>query len=495
MDAKETLTIKPSCAGKSSLIPKIPLVGIVIALIASTAFYLSRMHDQQVWQALHGYHEENLLEKEEPLYLDFYQKRLAIEQKGSKAQVTLIKNAISRKDKKALSHIILSDRSFRTYLSQKASIYFSPKQQELWIKHNSILTAQLSRLSTYRFALIPEIFIVSPSLANLVTYNFIDNRIESFLSNILIFLLLCAIAENFIRRSVILGAFFISSITYAGTYLFIADSFTAPLQTLNGVVYFFGFAIISAFVKSQYPEKFRHSKRYFVIALLLLGFKIIVDVYFNVFSLILLIGLIPLCISGVLLGWFSSRFTLKNQDQLSTETHLQALLPKKSRHQYAEALTGLNRFNFKYARQVLQVLRTEHPDSLRILESSYHLEKLKPDEPSFWALAEARIENCLITQNYPEMLLIFQDIQKAAPSRDSASKHISTDHYLKILIVFIRHGNTEKAEHAFMFLELAGNQTLIKEACKLLIDVFSQKQDVQKKAHYLALLESYVDVD
>lgn len=494
MDSKEALIRKQSIADKNSLIPKLPIIGIIFALMASTSFYLCHTNDEQAWQGLYAYHADHLLQEEKLIYQDFYHKRLAIEQKGSAAQLSVINNAIKQKDKQALSHIILSDRSFRIYLAQKASIHFSTEQKNLWESHNTILTKKLSELSTYRFALIPELFIESPSITNLLTYNFIDNQFVNFLSNSILLLILCCIAENFIKRNIVLGAVVISSLVYSCTYLFIADSFTPPLQAMNGIVYFFSFAIFSAFVKSEYPTKFAGSKRYLLIGLLLFCFKIALDSYFEIFSLASLISLIPLCIIALALGWFFKSFSRQNQEPLYPDRQIQKPLSNKARHQYSEALSGLSRFNFSYARQALQALRREYPDSINILESSYHLEKLQTEESNFWRLAESRIEHYLVTQNYTEMLSIFQDIQKTAPSRNLAGKHISPDHYLKILMVFVNHGDIEKAEHAFMFLELAGNRTLVKEACKLLIETFSQKQNRQKTEHYQALLESYTDI-
>jgi hypothetical protein len=493
MDSEKALIRRLSILGKSSFKPKLPIIGIIFALIASVSFYLCRTHDEQIWQELYSYHAEHLLQKEKLIYQDFYYKRLAIEQKGSESQLTAIKKAIKQKDKQTLSHIILSDRSFRTYLNQKASIYFSSKQKDLWINNNTTLTTQLNQLTTYRFALIPELFIASPSISNLITYNFIDNRLENLLSNIVLFLLLCSIAETFIKRGLVLGALSISSLVYGCAYLFIADSFSAPLQAPHGMIYFLFFMLSSAFIKYQYPKKFAKTKRYFLIGLLLFSLKIALDSYFNLFNMDVLMSLIPIFIIGLTLGWFIILINIKNQGQLSTEDNTQEFLTKRSRHQYSEALSALSRFNFNYSRQALQALRQEHPDSLRILESSYHLEKLKPEESNFWTLAESRIEHCLMTQNYNEMLSIFQDIQKTAPSRHQAGRHISPDHYLKILLVFVNHGDIPKAEQAFMFLDLAGNQTLVKEACKLLIETFSQKQNSSKKEHYQALIDSYID--
>ena len=107
-------------------------------------------------------------------------------------------------------------------------------------------------------------------------------------------------------------------------------------------------------------------------------------------------------------------------------------------------------------------------------------------------LAQLRIDDALSKQDYPSMQSIFQDIQQSAPNRQSAKKHISADNYLKMLVLFLQHNDTEKAEHAFMFLELAGQKALVQEACLLLIKTFSEKKHVKKKTHYQALYENYL---
>ncbi len=493
MDSKESLIRKITNFGRLCFIRKVPIIGFVVALLASAAFYLCHAYDQKVWQTLYNYHSEHLLEKEQLLYQDFYQKRLAIEQKGSEAQLKVITDAITQQDKKALTYIILSDRSFRDFLSQKASIYFSTKQKDHWLSHNTTLTKHLNQLSSYRFALIPEQFIASPSIANLVTYNFVDTSLVNFLSNIFILLILCCIIEQYLKRSWILGAFLMASIIYACSYLFVADSFTPPLQSLNGIVYFFCFALFSAMFKAQYPTRFSNSKLLVFIGLCILAVKITLDIYMHLLTAHILTCLIPLCLFGLILGWLVTLPTAIKTESLPSDIKPSDFLSKQTRHLYSEAMTGLSRFNFRYARQVLEKLRSEQPNSLNILESSYHLEKLQPDESSFWTIAETRIEHCLVSQNYLDMVSIFQDVQKAAPSRLKAGQCISADHYLKILIVFVNHGDTEKAERAFMFLELAGNEVLVKEACKLLIERFSQAQNIHKKEHYMALLESYAE--
>ena len=62
-----------------------------------------------------------------------------------------------------------------------------------------------------------------------------------------------------------------------------------------------------------------------------------------------------------------------------------------------------------------------------------------------------------------------------------------------MLVIFNEFGNIEKAEQAFMFLELSGNSEVVKEACKLLIEAFKKRKDTHKKQQYQALLDDYLE--
>lgn len=489
MDAKETLINTPS------LSKKIPILGIIFVLIASAAFYLCRTQNLYAWTSIYDYYSEHLLQQEKLLYQDFYYKRLAIEQRGTQSQLDSIKQAIANQEHKALSKIILTDRSFRIFLTQKAPIYFSATQKQQWIEHNKALSLKLHTLSEYRFAIIPELFITRPAITNLFTHIFVDTNSLNFLSNIVLFLLLAIFIERLIKRRLFCTLLLVSSLAFSCLYLFIGSSFSAPLTALNGTIYLMAALCLSYFLKHHYRIKCQRSNLYLFLALSLLTSKIILDIYSNIFSDDFLISLIIICLCGVLASWFYLQFNDSDTALLNTEGNNTEHLPSHARQKYSEAFLGLSRFNFEYARTLLRRLRESYPNSLNILESSYYLEKLQPDEANFWSLAQIRIEHCLVTQDYKGMLAIFHDIQKAAPKRQSASKHISPEHYLKMLVIFIQHGDIVKAEHAFMFLELAGDPYLVKDACKLLIDIFSKKHNLKKQSHYQDLLDRYLEAN
>lgn len=478
MDSKKTLTLR------------FPLFGIIFMLIASAAFYYCRTQDSAMWFEIDNYYSHFLLKQEKPLYLDFYQKRLSIEQQGSAEHLETIKSAIDEKNNAELTKLVLSDRGFRDFLKQKVPIYFSEKQKEYWQTHNLVISAYLNQLPTYRFAIIPEIFTTAPEITVLFTHIYIEKDLINFISNIVILFLLFWLAESYLNRALVIGVTFSTILLNALIYLVIANSLSPPLQGLNTLLYVVVACLISFIMHQYYFISVKKPVYYCLIAVFIICSKIALDVYQGIFHKEILIALLLLSPIAFISAWFCPDFF--KQTNTKAIRAIKDPMSPSLRKDYTEALSALSRFNFKYARQQLRSLSEKYPESDLVTESSYHLEKLVSDEAFFWSLAQKRVDKSLIRENYPDMLSTFQDIQKAAPSRNLAGKNLTPDHYLKMLVVFLKQGDIEKAEHAFMFLELSGDRTLVNEACKLLIEIFSKRHNLKKQQHYQALYDSYL---
>ena len=136
MDSKETLDKQALAYPEPLRKFRFPIVGVILTLIASMAFYACHTHDKKVWKQLYEYHSIHLLKIEKSHFQDFYSKRLLIENLGSANELASIKSAIQSNHRKQLTKLILSDRSFRIFLEQKAPIYFSPEERVYWQTHN-----------------------------------------------------------------------------------------------------------------------------------------------------------------------------------------------------------------------------------------------------------------------------------------------------------------------------------------------------------------------
>lgn len=483
---------------EKTLIHRVPYIAISLTLIASVIFYFTRDHDAEVWQKIDSFYVDHLLQIEQPLFLDFYQKRLNIEQTGSAARLSYLSALAAEKQTTTLSREIISDRGFGAYLDQKAPLYFSDKQFQRWRQDKNTLKSYLSQLSTSRFAIIPESFRSNPTFASLFSYPFIDIQRLNLVSNLFLFLLLCSFAEQRLNRITLSQFLAASVVVHASLYLCIANILTPPLYGLNMQVYVLFSLFFTTFIRLNFPftrTDFSSNKLFYssfiVICLLMIG-KIVLDTFSGMFNAIFLVCLAGLCSGISIISWFIATRSQLKQKPPEPHTAQPASLQAELRKPYSEALNAVSKFNFNYARQQLRLLLKEAPQSTQIVESSYHLEKLVPEDPAFWQLAKTRIEASLISNNYADMLAIFQDIQTAAPSKSRATEHISPEHYLKMLVLFVKQSHLEKAEHAFMFLELNGKAALVQEACRLLIEAFAKKHNVKKQQHYQALLDHYL---
>ena len=87
------------------------------------------------------------------------------------------------------------------------------------------------------------------------------------------------------------------------------------------------------------------------------------------------------------------------------------------------------------------------------------------------------------------MKRLFQDIQKNAASKQRAKKSLEPEYYHKMMMVFVKNDDLNKAEQAFLFLELAGQKEIIKDACQLLIQEFKSRRISAKQQQYQMLFE------
>lgn len=476
---------------KETLIHKLPLTGCLICLLMSIAYVSAYLYDKPIYKNLYTYHAQHLLALETPIYEDFYSKRLVIEQQGSATKLSQFRAAIKNQSHAELSQFILSDRSFRPYLAEKSRVIFSPDEAEKWRTHSAMINTQQNQLSLYRFALLPEYFSEHPSSFKLLSYVFVDQSVLNFSLNLAILLALFILMETKTRRSRLWGCLLSVCVLHGISYLLFADSQTAPL---SGPLVWVCF--LSSLTMAWYVRYCRHSsdKRlclYVAGGLLVFIAKLCLDLYFSFIQPAQIVGLILAMASGIVLGWPCFSLLAKEpvrQEQPAPEDHPQ--LSDEQRQQFKEALAALTRFNFSYAREQLRAIDESALDYPALLESRYQLEKLKPEDGYFYPLAEARIRFYVQTDNYTELLNIFHDIQFYVGTRQNIKTNMCPDCFLQMMIVFIQRNNIEKAEQAFMFLELNENKAIVKDACQLLIDHFKRTRIPSKAAHYKALHES-----
>jgi hypothetical protein len=152
-------------------------------------------------------------------------------------------------------------------------------------------------------------------------------------------------------------------------------------------------------------------------------------------------------------------------------------------------MESISVFSFDKARAQLTLMSEHYPDFPEVMEQRYHIEKLYPDDAFYWACARDLVNYSVAHNDYDRMVFIFEDTQKNAPSKQHAKTSLEPEYYHKMLAVFIAHNDLNKAEKAFLFLELAGNKDIIKDACQLLIHEYKARGIRVKQQQYQMLYE------
>lgn len=479
MDAKETLA-------------RLPLTGSLFAILLGITFVLCRLHDQPIQTAVSAYHSQHLLKTEAPIYEDFYSKRLAIERLGSADRLAQFKSAQKNKLDSLISEFILSDRSFQPYLNEKSHLFFSAKEVDQWRNQRQHLEQLLLRLSSYQFALIPEQFKAAPEFSRLFSNLFMETEILNLFSNILCLMILFVLLEAYLIRRRFWAVLFCLGLTHASLYLLFADSLSAPLSGANVVIYFmFGLALtryLRAYFRSRTAIRLCLSS---LISILFIV-KALLDIYYQFIFPAQSAGILLAAFTGVILAFMDFIWRPKPQavDMNITKAETVTDLPADLRRVYQEALTALTRFNFAYARSSLAQLHTQVPESVQLLESRYHLEKLHPGEGHFWPLLKARLEQAIKYKDYSLLCKLFFDMQKNVDIEQESKNLLSPTAYLKIMHIFLEHHNLEKAEQSFNLLKTIADKSTVKQACQLLIEHFARKKLLAKQANYQALYDN-----
>ena len=179
------------------------------------------------------------------------------------------------------------------------------------------------------------------------------------------------------------------------------------------------------------------------------------------------------------------------QAQMKAKTGLEeySQVEMHRRTELAQVMESISIFNFDKARDQLRLMSEQYPNSPEVMEQRYHIEKLYPNEAFYWSCARKLVNYAVAHQDYARMKFIFEDTQKNAPSKQRAKISLEPEYYHKMMAVFVAHEDLNRAEKAFLFLELAGQKDIIKEACLSLIDEFKSRGSRVKQQQYQMLLE------
>ncbi len=472
------------------------IASVCIALVCIGVFLLCSFHDRPLKaQLFEIYEESGLLDLEAPLYLEFLQRRFNIEQLGSAKKIDQVSHWIEADKVAPLVLDILRNDAFREYIQAEGNLFLSPEQFDQWRdwrlgKAQAIYVELLS----HKMVLLPD----DNSIADLVTYTFVQPTTFALIIALAFLLLLGWSVE---QRLGALGAIQLGilSTVFLGLLYRLFASDAAPY--IYGISFFVlpWFAvIIGSSCRDLYDalagEGFSRRALMKCIGAVLGSLLFAIHVAVNVFLLdqgsesqwLLGVGLLAMTILFALTG--INMFETSGQEQ-DGEPDDEINKEWEYRVALAEAMDLISSLDFEAAKQQLRKMIQLYPTDPEVLKQLYLVEKLQPDGLSYWACMVDLIQLGIRNKDYALMRMLFADIQKNASSKALARERLKPEHYHKMMAVFVEHDDMEKAEQSFLFLELAGQQNIIKDACLLLKQEFRNRRNIDKEQQYQMLLE------
>jgi len=463
------------------------------ALALISIFLLCDSVDQPLHDALlNEYQNTGLLELERPLYLEYLERRYNIDRQGSPGYIKQVRHWIDAENDQALILAIIRDAGFYEYLLTEGRLFLAPSVHQNWYDQRQQRVIPLEdNLLTDKLSLKPD----GNSVADLVTYSFVHQQWLGLVLSLLVMMVLGPFTEARVGRLGALQLGLVSAILLGLLYRLASDH-SAPLLSGSGnflVAWFaLGLSDCARNIRSRKTLKTRLSGPLLIAAgiILLFGTKLLLESGF----LELPLQLVWLQ-SGALVAMTAVFFwTGLNLGSKSDEHDQQSNGDGKQkdweyRVALAEALDAVSQMEFGLARGKLLKMLQQYPTDSEVLIHLYYLEKLNPDTDAYWACVVELIQFGVRFSDYPLMRMLFCDIQKNAASKALARERLKPEHYHKMMTVFVEHDDMEKAEQSFLFLELAGQSNIIKDACLLLKQEFRNRRNTDKEHQYQMLME------
>jgi len=469
-------------------------VSITLAIGLGMACYLFKIQDSTyLQQALSDYEQQSLLSQEQSIYLDFIQRRLRVEQIGSLEYLSQLENAINRRSSNEVAQMILRDRFFYGYVVEEGRLFMSPSVYQSWKdQRDQFIEPTLSKLSERQFGLKPEQF----GASNLVSYIVVEDYTLRLVANVLLLLVLGIYIEPKIGKGKMLLLFVTASLVSSGSYALLVSLFghhNEPImQSATGAVLgIFALALMNClWTLTKIKTDGRNTEGSYLA--LLFGITLFVigktgfEWWVGLIGWKMVLSYVLALATGVLMYVIFRKAISFENDNVSSDSERQSWAFRVAR---SEVMEAISKFDFKSAREKIAQLMKQYPDSIELIEQRYHLEKLQSDGGVYWDCTRDLVNFAVKKKDYHRMKNLFEDIQKNAASKKHAKARLAPEYYHKMMMVFVKHDDLNKAEQAFMFLELAGHTHIINDACLLLQQEFKARGNVAKERQYQMLLE------
>jgi len=468
---------------------RIPLLSLLLIIALVASFISFETQDATTLQKVtNQYKQHGLLQLEKPIYVEFIERRFNIEQIGTADYLRLMQDAAQEKNPDTFISLLLNDRFFYPYLLNEGRLFFSEPEFKSWrVKREEQVNPLVRQLSELRFALSSERY----SISTFISYVFVESSRLWLMVNLIILLVCGVFIEPKIGRSKVLLLFLGGAFSTASIYLLVLTEFSFILQGASGALCaLMGASLSQIFLSYRETYSLKLNFALFVLFASIVGLYLSAQLYFGKSDVN---GLMAYFMSLVTGGGFYiilRRLTLSERlTQIALATESNSQTDRQFRSEFAGVMNTISAFDFDSAREKLKLMSEHYPDSADVKVQRYHLEKLHSGEGVYWECVRDLVNYSVVKKDYARMKFIFADIQKNAPSKQRAKNSLEPEFYHKMMMVFVKFDDLNKAEQAFLFLELAGQKDIIRDACQLLIQEFKSRGVSVKQQQYQMLFE------
>ena len=457
----------------------------ILFFLSACGFYFNDKSTSQ--RVLDLYLEHNILTIEAPIYRDFLERSLNVELQGSAEALKYYEALLAQNDEARLVSMLTADRRFFPYLNKEGPLFLPEADFKHWrqIREEQI-NPLISDLSAISFGVIPEHF----HWSSILTHSLTDHSLFRMLGGCLLLVSLAVLIEHRIRRDRLALMWLLSFSACAVLYAVLGSSHSPAWLGVS----WYWLSLLGLLLAASWPDyrtltltSFKEKRPRLIwtaagVVLVLAtwgleawhGYLDAVGMLCNAVIFVVTVLCYPLLIK---------------RPEVALPDVSDANLEWSERIGLSQAMQSIAALEFDRAREQLLELMRLHPDSRIILEQLYCLEKLQPEGETFWACARKRVEFAQRHNDYPMMCQLFADVQKGASSKERARPRLKPDHYHQMMAVFLAHSDLERAEKAYLFLELAGDAHIIQEACRTLQMEFKRRNDSGRAHHYQVMLE------
>ncbi|WP_339798773.1 rhomboid family intramembrane serine protease [uncultured Marinobacter sp.] len=465
-----------------------PWMTFCLMLVCLLVFTFYQGKDSRLMNsAVEAYLNAGLDRLEAPAYEDYLQRRIRLEDENLHDQLAAFRQAVEQDYRLGIAVALLSDRAFYGYLQDNRDLIWTAAERQQWqttrvaIQHN-----QIERISANELGLVPA----EMSLYSLITYQFLHGGWGHLIGNMVFLFLLGFTVERALGPVRYLLAYLACGALSGVIYTLFTLGSTVPLVGASGsisglmgmYVAFFGARRIRFFYFLVVYFNFFRAP---ALTLLPVWFaKELFDYWTSTNS-----GVAYLAHAGGLAAGAALVFLLRRNWMQVSETFYEPEQEEQDQQfarEYGKAMAALGRMDFQQAQQQFAGLWREHPQRPVLLEHLYQLAKLRPDQPEYRERALELLHLRLKLQQPDKAVAVWQEYMEQAEDQQP----LAPVEHNRVLFAALREDDLKTAEKAFERIRRSGQQDLIHEAGRLLVDEFNKRQMGPKANEYRALLKT-----